>query len=130
MEFTATQRLDSNQCWDFQLPDSHPIGVEDSVLILKECENSHTLTTTNPGPETSLKEANNQTDNQNQCTVPPKVLHYQLLVLVEVKCKTCTQQQTQLMKLAIYLTGTTYSVLFKLLAVALRVGLQKTYCFL
>ena len=33
----CTQRLD----WD-----QHPIGVEDLVLGLKECENSHTLTTT------------------------------------------------------------------------------------
>ena len=40
-----------------------PIGVEDLVLGLKECENSHTLTTTTTGSKNSQKEANNQTDN-------------------------------------------------------------------
>ena len=38
---------------------------------MKECENSHTLTTTTTGSKTSQKEANNQTDNQNQCSLPP-----------------------------------------------------------
>ena len=37
-----------------------------------ECENSHTLRTTNTGSKNSQKQANNQTDNQNQCSVPPK----------------------------------------------------------
>ena len=72
MEVTATQRLDWDQCWDFHPPDSHPIGVRDLVLALKECENSHTLTTTTTGAKNSQTEANNQTDNQNQCSVPPK----------------------------------------------------------
>ena len=40
---------------------------------LKECESSHTLTTTTTGSKNVQKEANNQTDNQNQCSVPPKV---------------------------------------------------------
>ena len=72
MEVSATQRLDWDQCWDFHLLDSHPIGVEDLVLHLKECENSHTLTTSTTGSKNSQKEVNNQTDNQNQCSVPPK----------------------------------------------------------
>ena len=61
----ATQRLD----WD----QNHPIGVEDLVLGLEECENSHTLTTTTTGSKNSQKEANNQTDNQNSVLCPPKV---------------------------------------------------------
>ena len=74
MEVSATQRLDWDQCWNFHPQDSHPIGVEDLVLTLKEFENSHTLTTTTTqGPKTHKKEANNQTDNQNQCSMPPKV---------------------------------------------------------
>ena len=72
MEVYATQRLDWDQYWDFHLQDSHPIGVENLVLGLKECENAHTLTTTTTGSKNSQKEVNNQTDNQNQCIVPPK----------------------------------------------------------
>ena len=72
MEVTVTQTLDRDQCWDFHPPDSHPIGVEDSVLVLKECENSHILMATTTGSKNSQKEANNQTDNQNQWSVPPK----------------------------------------------------------
>ena len=72
MEVTATQRLDWNQCWGFHPQESHPIGVEDLVLVLKECENSHTVTTIKTGSKNSEKEAYNQTDNQNQCSVPPK----------------------------------------------------------
>ena len=64
MEDAATQRWDCDQ--------NHPIGVEDLVLGWKECVNSHTLTTTTTGSQNSQKEANNQTDNQNQCSVPPK----------------------------------------------------------
>ena len=70
MEVTATQRLDWDQHWYFHLPDSHPIGVEDLVLVLKECENSHTLTTTTTGSKNSQKEGNNQTDNQSLPKVP------------------------------------------------------------
>ena len=45
---------------------NHPIGVEELVLGLKQCENSHTLTTTTTtGSKNSQKEVNNQTDNQN-----------------------------------------------------------------
>ena len=96
MEETATQTLDWDQCWDFHPPDSDPIGVEDLVLVLKECENSRTLITTTTGSKNSQKEANNQTDNQNQWSVPPqRSLLYWLLVLDEVKCKTHTQQQTR-----------------------------------
>ena len=36
---------------------SHPIRVEDLVLGLKECENSHTLTATTTGSKNSQKEA-------------------------------------------------------------------------
>ena len=74
MEVSATQRLYGDQCWDFCPQESHPIGVEDLVLGLKEHENSHTLTTTTTtGSKSSQQEVNNQTDDQNQCCVPPKV---------------------------------------------------------
>ena len=46
---------------------NHPIGVEDLVLGLVECENSHTLTTTTTASRNSEKDVNNQIDNQNQC---------------------------------------------------------------
>ena len=89
----CNSKIGLDQHWDFHQQDSHPIGVEDLVLGLKECENSHTLTTTTTGSKNSQKEANNQIDNQNQCSVPQRSLLYYLLVLDEVKCKTCTQQQ-------------------------------------
>ena len=41
-------------------------------LAWKECENSHTLTTTTTGSKNSQKEVNNQIDNQNQCSVSAK----------------------------------------------------------
>ena len=61
---------------------THPIGVEDLILGLKECENSHTLTTTTTGSKNSQKEANNQTDNQNSVLCPPKAVSLQVLGLV------------------------------------------------
>ena len=77
MEGTATQRLQWDQHWDFHAQDSHPIGVENSGCGLKECENTHTLTTTTTGSKNSQKDVNNQTDNQtdnqSQYSVPPKV---------------------------------------------------------
>ena len=100
MEVTATQRLDWDQCWVFHPQDSHPIGVEDFIIGLKECENSRTLTTTTTGFINSQEEANHQTDNQNQCSVPPKSHLYQFLVFDEVKSKTQTQQQNQLMTIS------------------------------
>ena len=48
---------------------THPIGVEDLVLGLKDYEKLTTTTTT--GPKKSQKEANNQTDNQNSVLCPP-----------------------------------------------------------
>ena len=42
---------------------SHPIRIEDLVLGLKECENSHILTPTTTESKNSQKEANNQNDN-------------------------------------------------------------------
>ena len=59
---------------------NHPIGVEDFVLGLEECENCHTLTTT--WSKNSPKEVNNQTNNQNNVLCPPKVPCLQVLGLV------------------------------------------------
>ena len=53
--------------------ENRPIGVEDLVLGLKGCENSHTLTTTTTGSKNSQKEVNNQMDDQNHALCPPKV---------------------------------------------------------
>ena len=81
MEVTVTQRLDWDHHLDFHLPDSHPIGVEDLVLVLK---NVKTLTHTHNikhRVQNLTKRSNNQTGNHNQCSVPPKSLPYQLLVL-------------------------------------------------
>ena len=60
---------------------NHPIIVEDLVLGRKECENSHTLTTTTTGSKNSQKEVYNQTDNQNSVLCPLKVASLQVLCL-------------------------------------------------
>ena len=78
---TATQMLDCDETIT-------QFGVQDLVLCLKECENSHTLTTTTTGSKNSQKEANNQTDNQNSVLCPQRSLLYRFLVLDEVNCKT------------------------------------------
>ena len=65
-----------------------------------ECERTHTLTTTTTGSKNSQKESNNQTSNQNSVLCPPKILPYRFLVLDEVKSKTHTQQQSQLMTIS------------------------------
>ena len=57
------------------------LGVEDLVLGLKECENSHTLITTTIWSKNSQKEAINQTDNQNSVLCPPKDPSLQILGL-------------------------------------------------
>ena len=57
-------------------------GVEDLGFGLEECEISHTLTTTATGSKISQKEVNNQIDNKNQCSVPPKDPSLQALGLV------------------------------------------------
>ena len=72
MEVTATQTLDWDQCWDFLPQDIHPIGVEDWVLGLKGCETLTHSQLQPQGPRTHKKEVNNQTDNQNRFSVPPK----------------------------------------------------------
>ena len=56
-------------------------GVEDLVLGLKECENTHKLTTKPTGSERSQKEVNNQTDNQNNALCPQKVPFLQVPLL-------------------------------------------------
>ena len=57
-------------------------GVEGPLLVLNECENSHTLTTTTTGSKCSQKEANNQTDYQSHNALgPPKVPALQALGL-------------------------------------------------
>ena len=75
-------------------------GVEDLVLGLKECENSHTLTPTTTGSKNSQKEAKNKTDNQNSVLCPQRSIFYRFMVLDEVKCKTHTQQQSQLITIS------------------------------
>ena len=42
-------------------------------LGLKECKNSHKVTRTTTVSKNSQKEASNQTDNENQYSVPPNV---------------------------------------------------------
>ena len=79
---------------------NHPIGVEDLALGLEECENSHTLITTTTGSKTSKKEVYNQTDNQNSVPCPQRSRLYRFLLLFEVKDKTHTQQQDQLIKIS------------------------------
>ena len=98
MEVTAIQRLDWDQYWDFHPQDSHPIGVEDFVLGLKDDENSHTLTTTTTGSNTHKKPTIRETIRINALCLP-KVPSLPL-VLDAVKCKTHTQQQNELIKIS------------------------------
>ena len=70
----ATQMLDCDETIT-------QFGVQDLVLGLKKCENSHTLTATTTGSKNSQKEANNQTDSQNSVLRPPKVPSLQILGL-------------------------------------------------
>ena len=53
--------------------------VEDLVLGLEECENSHTLTTRTTESKSSQKEVNSQIDLQNSVLGPPKVSSLQVL---------------------------------------------------
>ena len=98
MEVGAAQRLDWDQYWDFHPQDSHPIGVEDLVFSLKNVKLSHTHNTSHR-IQNSQREVNYWTHNQNQCSVPPKVPSLLALGLDEVKYKTRTQQQTQLIEI-------------------------------
>ena len=103
MEVSATHRLYGDQCWDFCPQESHPIGVEDLVLGLKEHENSHTLTTTTTtttGSKSSQQEVNIRLMIRINALCPQRSLLLKLLVLDEVKCKTLTQQQNQLMTIS------------------------------
>ena len=63
----------ATQVW-FMNRQSTTLKLKTWFLALKECENTHTLTTTTTGSKHSQKEVNNQIDNQNQCSVPPKGL--------------------------------------------------------
>ena len=59
------------------------LELNEPLLLLNECENSHTLTTTTTtGSKCSQKEANNQTDYQSHNALgPPKVPSLQALGL-------------------------------------------------
>ena len=58
------------------------LELNQQFLVLNECENSHTLTTTTTGSKTSQKEANNQTDYQSSNALGlPKVPSLQALGL-------------------------------------------------
>ena len=70
----ATQMLDCDNA-------IAQLGVQDLVLGLKECKNSHTLTTTPTGSKNSQKEASNQTDKENSVLCSPKVPSLQILGL-------------------------------------------------
>ena len=59
---------------------NHPIGVEDLVLGLEECENSHTLTTTITGAKTSQSTIRLTVRINVLC--PPKVPSLQAFGLV------------------------------------------------
>ena len=92
MEDAATQRLD----WDQTITQLELM----TFILLEECKNSHTPTTTTTGSNYSRKEVNNQTNNQNSILCPQKLPLFQFLVLFEVKGKTHTQQQDQLITIS------------------------------
>ena len=99
MEVTATQWLDWDQCWDFHPQKIHPIGVEDLVLGLNECE-THTHSQQQPqGPQIHKKKPIIRLTIRINALSPQMTLLYQFLVLDEVKCKTPAQQQKQLIKI-------------------------------
>ena len=58
------------------------LELNEQLLVLIECENSHTLITTTTGSKCTQKEANNQTDYQSHNALgPPKVPSLQALGL-------------------------------------------------
>ena len=62
----------STQIW-IVIKQSTKLELNEPFLVLKECENSHTLTTTTTGSKCSQKGANNQTDYQSHNALgPPK----------------------------------------------------------
>ena len=98
MEVTATQKLDWDQHWDFHVPDSHQSGDEDLVLVL----NVKTLTHSQQqpqGPKSHKKKPTIRLTIRINALSPQTSLLYCILVLNEVKCKTHTQQQTQLIEI-------------------------------
>ena len=63
----------STQIW-IVIKQSTNLELNEPLLVLNECENTHTLTTTTTGSKCSQKEANNQTDYQSHNVLgPPKV---------------------------------------------------------
>ena len=63
-----------NGCYNSNLNCNQTInqfGIEERLLVLNKCENTHTLTTTTTGSECSLKEASNQTDYQSHNALGP-----------------------------------------------------------
>ena len=73
-------------------------GVEDSVLGLNECENTHTLTATTTGGKSSEKKSTIRLTIRTMFCVLQRSPLYRLFVLDEVKCKTHTQQQNSVEK--------------------------------
>ena len=82
------------KCW-VVIKQSPKLELKTWFLAWKEGENSHTLTTTTTtGSKNSQKEVNNQLDNQNQCSVPPKGPFFTgSWSCLKPMCKTQTQQQ-------------------------------------
>ena len=66
---------EENGCYNSNLDCNQTINqfrVEGPLLLLNECENSHTLTTTTTGSKCSQKEANNQSDYQSHNALGPQ----------------------------------------------------------
>ena len=71
----------STQIW-IVMKQSTNLELNEPLLVLNECENTHTITTTSTGSNCLQKDANNQTDYQSHNVLhPPKVPSLQALSL-------------------------------------------------
>ena len=81
----------TTQIW-IVMKQSTNLELNEPLLILNECENSHTHTQQQPqAPNTHKKPTIRLTTRVKVLWAPQKSLLYRLLVLDEVKCKTHTQ---------------------------------------
>ena len=71
----------ATQMW-FVMEQTTKLKLKTQFWDTSKCDNTHTLTTTTTGSKNSQKEVNNQSDNQNQYSIPPKVSSLQDLGLV------------------------------------------------
>ena len=87
----------STQIW-IVIKQSTNLELNEPLLVLNECENTHSLTHSQQQPQApkthKKKPTIRLTTRVTMLWAPQSSLLYRLLVLDEVKCKTHTQQST------------------------------------